>query len=159
MSTIHLSTEIAAPVETVFDLSRSVDLHMISTRHTNETVQAGKTSGLFVVGDRITWKAKHLGFYQLLTVEIVRCDFPSYFEDRMIKGAFKTFTHRHYFERQQSTSVMKDIFEFESPLGMVGKIFNRAFLKSYMTMLLTKRNEVIKRYAESGEGERLLYNT
>ena len=156
MSTIHLSTEIEAPVETVFDLSRSVDLHMISTRHTDETVHAGRTSGLFVVGDRITWKAKHLGFYQRLTVEIIRCDFPNYFEDRMVTGAFKSFTHRHYFERNRSTTVMKDIFEFESPLGIIGRLFNRTFLKGYMTMLLTKRNEVIKTYAESGDGERLL---
>ena len=159
MSTIRLTTVIGAPVEIVFDLSRSVDLHMISTRHTNETVQAGKASGLFVVGDRVTWKAKHLGFYQLLTVEIIKCDFPNYFEDRMVRGAFRSFTHRHYFERGQSTTVMKDIFEFESPLGIVGRLFNRIFLKGYMTMLLTKRNEVIKTYAESGDGERLLCET
>jgi ligand-binding SRPBCC domain-containing protein len=156
MSVIHLTTLIKAPVEIVFDLSRSVDLHMISTQQTNETVAAGRSSGLCTVGDTITWRAKHLGFYQRLTVEIVRCDFPSYFEDRMTKGAFKSFTHRHYFEAGQTETLMKDIFEFEIPMGIIGKLFNRIFLKGYLTKLLLKRNEAIKAYAESGQGKSLL---
>jgi hypothetical protein len=36
MSVINLKTKIQAPKERVFDLSRSVDLHQISTAHTNE---------------------------------------------------------------------------------------------------------------------------
>ena len=158
MSIIYLTTEISAPVETVFDLSRSIDLHMISTQQTNETVEAGRTSGLCHMGDIITWRAKHLGFYQLLTVEIARCDFPGYFEDRMIKGAFKSFTHRHYFERRQTETLMKDILEFESPLGILGGFANHIFLKNYMRKLLLVRNEVIKTYAESGKGQILLIN-
>ena len=142
----------------VFDLSRSIDLNMISTRQTNETVEAGRTSGLCTVGDTITWRAKHLGFYQRLTVEIVLCDFPSYFEDRMVKGAFKSFTHRHYFERRQTGTVMKDIFEFESPMGVLGRLVNRIFLKGYMTRLLLQRNDVIRGYAESADGQNLLQN-
>lgn len=158
MSAIYLTTEINAPVETAFDLSRSIDLHMISTRQTNETVEAGRTSGLCEVGDTITWRAKHLGFYQRLTVEIVRCDFPIYFKDRMVYGTFKSFTHRHYFDMNGNGTVMKDIFEFQSPLGIFGRFFDRIFLKDYMTRLLLKRNEVIKIYAESGAGRSLLKN-
>jgi ligand-binding SRPBCC domain-containing protein len=127
------------------------DLH----QQTNETIEAGRSSGRCTVGGTITWRAKHLGFHQRLTVEIVRCDFPSYFEDRMKKGAFKPFTHRHYFELRQTETLMKDIFEFESPMGIIGKLFNWIFLKGYMTKLLLKRAEVIKAYAESGQGKSL----
>jgi len=129
---------------------------MICTRHTNETIVAGRTSGLCTIGDTITWRAKHLGFYQRLTVEIVRCDFPTYFEDRMKKGAFKSFTHKHYFETRGTDTLMRDFFEFRSPMGFIGKVFNGIFLKAYMTSLLLKRNEVIKAYAESEKGQRLL---
>jgi ligand-binding SRPBCC domain-containing protein len=156
MSVIHLKTEINAPVETVFDLSRSIDLHMISTEHTKETVVSGRSSGLCTVGDTITWRAKHLGFYQRLTVEIVHCNFPSYFEDQMKKGVFKSFTHRHYFETRHAKTLMKDVFEFESPMGIIGKVFNWVFLKGYMTKLLLRRNKVIKVYAESPEAKNLL---
>lgn len=157
MSVIYLTTEISAPIVTVFDLFRSVDLHMISTQHTNETVEAGRTSGLCSVGDTITWKAKHLGFYQRLTVEIISCNVPTYFEDRMTKGAFKSFTHRHYFDSLGNKTLMKDVFEFESPFGIIGKIFNIIFLKRYMTRLLINRNEVIKTYAESADKQKALF--
>ncbi len=42
MPRILLRTEIKANKETVFDLSRSIDMHRISTQHTNETAIAGK---------------------------------------------------------------------------------------------------------------------
>jgi len=43
---------------------------------------------------------------------------------------------------------MKDIFEFESPLGILGRIFNKLILTPYMTKLLVERNKVIKEAAE-----------
>ncbi|MEH6514179.1 hypothetical protein [Maribacter arcticus] len=46
MPRIELRTEINAPKEIVFDLSRSIDLHKISTEHTKEEAISGKTSGL-----------------------------------------------------------------------------------------------------------------
>jgi hypothetical protein len=63
MPKIELHTEIDAPIERVFDLARSIDLHMLSTSHTNEKAIAGKTSGLIGLGEWVTWRAKHLGFY------------------------------------------------------------------------------------------------
>jgi hypothetical protein len=45
---------------------------------------------------------------------------------------------------------MKDVFDFESPLGVLGKLANVLFLKSYMTKLLVERNRVIKEVAENG---------
>jgi len=36
MPTVETSIEIAAPRETVFDLARSIDLHVHSTAQTNE---------------------------------------------------------------------------------------------------------------------------
>ena len=46
MPRIELRTEIKASKEIVFDLSRSIDLHKISTEHTKETAIDGKTAGL-----------------------------------------------------------------------------------------------------------------
>ena len=46
MPLIELHTEVAAPIERVFDLSRSIDLHVASTAHTGEAAIAGVTSGL-----------------------------------------------------------------------------------------------------------------
>jgi hypothetical protein len=49
----------------VFDLSRSIDLHKISTQHTNEEAVAGKNNWTNELHESVTWKAKHFGVYQL----------------------------------------------------------------------------------------------
>ena len=54
MPLIHLNTYIQAPIEVVFDLSRSIELHTLSTAHTNEQAIAGKTSGLLELGETVT---------------------------------------------------------------------------------------------------------
>ena len=70
MPKIHLQTFIKSKKEIVFDLSRSVDLHLLSTKKTNEKAIAGKISGLMELNDTVTWRAKHLGIYQNLTSKI-----------------------------------------------------------------------------------------
>ena len=48
---IELLTEINAPIEKCFDLSRSIDLHLESTKQTGEEAIAGRTSGLIELGE------------------------------------------------------------------------------------------------------------
>ena len=98
MPKIELKTEIKAEKEIVFDLSRSIDLHKISTEHTNEEAIAGKTSGLIGMNETVTWRAKHFGIYQKLTSKITEYNRPNNFTDEMQKGAFSEFKHEHHFE-------------------------------------------------------------
>ena len=69
MTLIKLETNINAPIERVFDLARSIDLHKISTAHTNEQAIAGKTSGLIGMDESVIWRAKHFGIYQNLLLQ------------------------------------------------------------------------------------------
>jgi len=148
MPKIELLTEINAPIEKVFDLSRSIDLHMESTKQTGERAIAGKTNGLIGLGETVTWRAKHFGIWQTLTSKIVEFEPPNLFVDEMVSGAFKGFRHEHNFITSGDQTIMKDIFEFESPLGILGRIFNKLILTPYMTKLLVERNKVIKEAAE-----------
>lgn len=149
MPKIVLETNINAERKIVFDLSRSIYLHLISTRETNEKAIAGKVSGLMEMNETVTWRAKHLGIYQNLTTKITAFEKPTYFADEMIKGAFKSFKHEHIFENTANGTLMKDIFVYESPLGILGKLADLVFLKSYMTYFLIERNKTIKECAES----------
>ena len=132
----------------VFDLSLSVDLHKISTAHTNEEAFAGKTSGLMGLHDSVTWRAKHLGITQRLSSKITAYNRPHMFIDEMVSGAFKGFKHEHIFTEVNRETVMTDIFIYESPLGILGRIADAIFLKTYMHKLLTERNRIIKEFAE-----------
>lgn len=146
---IELSTHIDAPIQRCFDLARSIDLHMESTRQTGETAIAGRTSGLIGLGETVTWRAKHLGMWQTLTSKITELEAPNYFTDEMVSGAFKSMRHEHLFYAINNETVMKDIFIFEAPLGGLGRLANFLFLGRYMENLLKERNRVIKQAAES----------
>lgn len=148
MPIIILETKIKAPIQQVFDLSRSVELHQESMDHTNEKAIAGKTSGLMELNDTVTWRAKHLGVYQNLSVVISEMKRYSYFKDEMVKGAFKRFSHEHFFKQKGELTIMKDVFDYTSPAGSIGKLADSLFLKNYMTRLLEGRNKIIKSNAE-----------
>jgi ligand-binding SRPBCC domain-containing protein len=147
-SQILLATHINAPVENVFDIARNIDVHVESTKHTGEQAIAGRTSGLIELGETVTWRAKHFGIWQNLTSKITEMEYPNYFTDIQVEGTFKSFTHEHYFYPILNQTMMRDIFTFESPGGIVGDAVNYLFLSKYMTRLLLKRNEVIKQIAE-----------
>jgi len=156
MPKIHLQTQIKAEINVVFDLARSIDLHKISTVHTNEEAIAGKTSGLISLHETVTWRARHFGVWQKLTSKITGYESPVYFADEMVEGAFKRFKHEHFFITKDDFTVMKDIFDYDSPMGLVGKLADVLFLKKHMTSLLKKRNETIKEFAESNRWQEVL---
>ena len=156
MPVIQLETFINAPKSIVFDLSRSIDLHKISTKHTHEKAIAGVTSGLIGSNQFVTWRARHFGIYQTLTSIITEFKQPDYFVDEMKKGLFKRFRHEHIFTALEEKTLMLDIFDYESPLGILGQIADFLFLEQYMKSLLIKRNLTIKEFAESEKWKTLL---
>ncbi|NJN42815.1 MAG: SRPBCC family protein [Flammeovirgaceae bacterium] len=148
MTTIELETKIEADIHRCFDLTRDIDIHKLSTEKTNEKAIAGRTSGLCELGDRVTWEAKHFGIRQRLSVEITKFNKPHFFEDRMIKGAFKSMRHEHHFKEINGSTMMTDRFMYHVPFGIFGELFDRIVLKSYMTGFLVTRNKTIKKIAE-----------
>jgi ligand-binding SRPBCC domain-containing protein len=156
MPLFELSTVISAPRERVFDLARSIDAHQDSALGTKERAVAGVTSGLIGLDEEVTWKARHFGLTQTLTVRVTEFIRPAHFQDIMITGAFKRMRHDHQFLEHPNGTLMIDRFDFESPLGILGGLIDRFFLSAYMRRFLTKRNHVLKRLAESQEWRRYL---
>lgn len=149
MAAIHLTTFINAPAERVFDLSRSINLHKISTAHTKEEAIAGITSGLINIDETVTWQARHLFKLRKFTSKITGMQKPFSFTDEMVAGDFKSFKHEHHFKQVDNGTIMIDQVVFETPYGLAGDIFNKLYLKKYLAGLLQKRNAIIKEYAET----------
>ncbi len=156
MPKIHITTFVAAPVERVFNLSRSISLHTISTAGTNEKAIAGTTNGLINLNETVTWQAKHLFKQRIFVSKITAMNSPDDFTDEMITGDFKSFKHHHHFKQIQNGTIMIDVLFFESPYGVLGRWFNKLFLTKYLERFLTKRNTVIKEYAESDKWKVIL---
>jgi ligand-binding SRPBCC domain-containing protein len=153
---IVLTTMIHAPPERCFDLSRSVDLHLLSTRHTGERAVGAVTRGLLGLGDEVTWSARHFGIRQTLTSRMTAFDRPRHFRDSMVRGAFRRFDHDHFFEAHGEETEMRDEFDYASPLGPLGRLADVLVLERYLQRLLSTRNQEIKRVAESDAWQALL---
>ena len=156
MPTIHITTFITAPINRVFDLSRSINLHKISTAHTHEKAVAGVLNGLINEGEQVTWQAKHVYKIRLFTSKIMQMDMPHFFIDEMIKGDFKSFIHHHHFKQITNGTIMIDVVHFETPYGIIGRLVNTFYLKKYVQQLLLVRNEIIKKYAETDKWKAIL---
>jgi len=156
MSTIHLTTFIAAPVARVFDLARSIDVHRESmTKHKEEAV-AGIRFGLIEKNEAVTWKAKHLFKTRLLRSEIIDMKKPDMFIDQQVKGDFKMMKHEHHFKPCENGTIMIDLVEFEAPYGSFGKLFSKLYLTRYLKNLIEQRNKSIKEFAEGEKWRKFL---
>jgi hypothetical protein len=95
MVTLEEITHIEAPIERCFDLARSVEVHLAGNVHFGEQAiaKSGVTSGLIDLHQRVTWRARHFGISQNLTSEITAMESPTYFQDTMIHGAFRSTQH------------------------------------------------------------------
>lgn len=151
-----LDTEIYSPIERVFDLARSIDLHQESMSDSTERAVGGVTLGLIDLGEMVTWEATHFGIKQKLTSEITMFDRPRHFRDSMVSGAFARFDHDHFFKETKACTLMRDVFDYDSPFGILGTIADKVFLERYMRNLLTQRNKVLKEIAEGQDWQKYL---
>ena len=156
MPIIKLETKINAPVERVFDLARSIDLHKDSMTQYDEKAVAGVTSGLININETVTWEATHFFVKQNLTSKITAFDRPKYFRDSMISGVFERFDHDHYFDGDDTITTIRDVFDYDSPLGILGSIADFLLVESHLREMLEERNALIKRVAESEDWRKFL---
>ena len=156
MPVIQLTTFIKAPPDRVFNLSRSIDLHTISTKQSKEKAVAGVTKGLININETVTWQADHLFKKRKFTSVISKMEYPGYFCDEMVNGDFVSFKHHHYFDETNGGTIMRDKIIFKTPYHIIGTILNKIYLTNYLKKLIVKRNECIKHFAESDEWKIIL---
>lgn len=117
----------------------------------------GRLSGLLELGDEVTWQGRHLGVKQRLTSCVMAFDRPRYFQDRMIRGAFRELVHDHYFERAaDGTTGMIDVVKFAAPFGPLGWLAERAVIGPHLRRFIRERGIAIKLLAESDEWRRYI---
>lgn len=109
---------------------------------------AGVTSGLINLNESVTFRGKHFGLYQTHTSKITAMEIPHYFVDEMTKGRFESFRHEHTFVEKNGKTAMIDTIEYRTPFGILGKLFDKVILKSYLTKMITERNQFLKDLAE-----------
>ena len=141
------STRVAAPIERVFDLALSIDLHTASMAASNERAVGGVTSGQIGLGEEVTWRARHFGVDWTMTSRIVELERPTFFADEQVQGPFTRFRHEHTFASVDDRTDVLDAVCFEAPFQPVGS-FIEGFLSRYLRRLIGMRNDLLKEWAE-----------
>lgn len=142
---LRVVTDIAAPKDLCFDLSRSIDLHLESMFASKERAVAGITTGLISEGEEVSWEARHFGLLWRMTSRITEFDPPNRFVDEMVRGPFASFRHEHLFEDNDGGTRMTDVIEFKTRLGPIGDVPAGMYLRRLMGI----RNGVIRGKAEA----------
>jgi len=76
-------------------------------------------------------------------------DRPRFFQDRMVRGAFKSFEHDHLFEAVgDGQTRMIDVLRFAAPGGWLAWPIERWVLLPYLRRLIDQRGEALKAMAE-----------
>jgi len=157
--TFSETTLIRAPIQRCFDLSRSVEVHLLANVHSGEQALAtgGITHGLAGLFEQTTWRAKHFGIWHNLTSRITALESPSHFQVTMIEGIFRSMQADHSFRTLRTGQTeLRDVFTIAAPLPVLGVLAEKLFLREYMRKLNRERNAVIKGLAESSEWKHYL---
>jgi ligand-binding SRPBCC domain-containing protein len=148
MTKIELTTIINAPIQTVFDLNRNIDIHQQSAGKTNEKAIDGRTSGLINYNETVTWRGKHFGIYLTHKSRMTSMDLYDYFVDEMEEGKFAYFKHEHFFSEENEITLMTDRLQYETPFGIIGKLFDFLFLERHLQNFIIERNKILKELSE-----------
>ncbi len=149
MTRIIIETKIHAPIEFCFDLARDVSAHTESAAFSSERVVApGRTAGLLELGDLVAFEGRHFGIKQRFVARITELKRPDRFVDEMVYGTFKRLRHSHEFESIGEVTTMRDILEWQAPIGVVGRIADRLFLRRHMLWFVSRKQNALKQIAE-----------
>ena len=75
----------------------------------------------------------------------------------MVRGPLARLDHDHEFEDDGAGgTLMRDLFDYAAPLGLLGRLAERLFLTRHLRRFLAARNAELKRIAESDEWRRYL---
>jgi hypothetical protein len=141
---------IHASIEHCFDLTRSIDVHVYTSRGIAGKALTGKVLGLANLGDTTTWSARFFGVRFRLTTNVTLVQAPVAFSERLERGLFARFEHDYTLrDLGEGPTELEDAFTFVSPLGWLGSLVDRFILQRVMREFMESRLDDIKQLAET----------
>jgi ligand-binding SRPBCC domain-containing protein len=102
------------------------------------------------VGTRVILRVKLGPVWQTIVAEHVAYEPRKMFADRMVKGPFAQWLHKHIVTaRGDAECVLTDDIDYELPLGIVGRVFGGWFARRNLERLFEFRHRVTRQACES----------
>jgi ligand-binding SRPBCC domain-containing protein len=140
---------IRASAETVFAFHERRDAFALLQPPWTETEILQPPTSL-AVGTRVILRTKLGPFWQTLEAEHVAYEPGRMFADRMLRGPFAAWLHRHIVTPQgPSTCALTDDITFALPLGIVGRMVGGPIARWQLERLFAYRHAVTRRECEA----------
>ena len=103
------------------------------------------------VGTRVILRTRIGPVWQTIEAEHVQYEAGRMFADRMVKGPFRYWLHRHIVEPvSENESILIDDIEYALPLGPVGTFFGGWFARRELERLFAYRHRVTREAVLAG---------
>jgi ligand-binding SRPBCC domain-containing protein len=86
---------------------------------------------------KVHWLARHTAY-----------DPPRMFEDVQDEGPFKSWRHRHFVEPHEKGALLRDEVEYETPLGVFGRLAAPLLVEPRLRRLFEYRHRVTREWCE-----------
>jgi ligand-binding SRPBCC domain-containing protein len=139
---------IAASAEKVFAFHERRDAFALLQPPWQETEILQPPTSL-AVGTRVVLRTKVGPLWQTIEAEHVAYEPGRMFVDRMVRGPFKAWRHRHVVTpRGDRAALLTDDIEYDLPLGTLGRVFGGPFARRELERLFAYRHEVTRSACE-----------
>lgn len=133
--------EINASLQEVWNFfSNPVNLKAITPGYMNFIITSAELPAQIYTGQLITYKVSPLlGIPLNWETEITDVEPLKLFVDNQRKGPYKLWRHTHLFEQKGDKVLMTDIVEYELPMGFIGTLGHRLWVKAQLQRILDFR--------------------
>ncbi|RMI09575.1 MAG: CDP-paratose 2-epimerase [Calditrichaeota bacterium] len=103
-------------------------------------------------GARIEYRLRIHRFPVKWLTEITVWEPPHRFVDTQLKGPYRKWVHEHRFEALDGSTRMTDTVQYQLPLGILGHLAHRLYVRKDIETIFQYRREVIQKYFSSERG-------
>lgn len=147
---IEKSQKLNISIETAWDFfSNPKNLSLITPPELELEITSEPDDTIYQ-GMIITYNLKLALFFKTIWVtEITHVRRPCFFTDEQKIGPYRLWHHQHFFSECDGGVLVKDIVHYSLPLGPVGSIANKLYVRNNLEHIFEYRKDFLESYFPS----------
>ncbi len=141
----HKSQELKTSVEEIWDFIKDPrNLKEITPDYMGFLITSELLKNQMYPGQIISYVVKPvLGIPMTWVTEITHVEEPHFFVDEQRKGPYKMWHHEHKLVKTENGVMMTDLITYEPPLGILGALANKLFIRKQLEAIFDYRRKVL----------------
>ena len=145
---LHKTQFVSASSKEVWDfISSPKNLKVITPEYMGFEITSKDLPEKMYPGMIISYTVKPLlGIKMIWVTEITHIEEMNYFIDEQRIGPYSLWHHQHFIEPNGEGVLMTDIVTYSPPLGFLGAIANRLFIRKQLHTIFNYRSEILGKH-------------